>query len=287
MASSEPLPDRCAAQVTSKVGLVVDADGIDGTITDDVIRECRLQDGPIEETVAPAYETAREYLYNEFRLRGLVIDAASFDRAQLADDLETESTDTGDLLVWLDDQDPYVTHRTTELDGYCEKYPSRTYDNGRCHLHGAGAGAPDPAKNAMDHALYAQRSNYFQAQSRTEQQFIESLAESWIDNTDQFDRDNVAKVNQIWRCAIDQHRLWNALDEFAEDEMVVEQVIGIDEATGEPIEVDDEHPINLPYSRLDGDVRKRLNDLGAFSDEDEDESGAESLASALADIVDD
>lgn len=288
MVTSEPRADRCAAQVTSKVGLVVDTDDIDGTITDEQLRECRLQGGPIEETVPPAYETIREYLYGDYRLRGLVFDDASFDVDRIGADLETASLDDGGLLVWLEDRDPYVTHRETELDGYCEKYPSKKSDTGRCYLHGAeGSGAPDPVGNAMEHSLYAQRSNYFQSCSTDEQQYIEALAESWIDSTDQVDRDNVAKVNEIWRAAIDQHRLWNALDEFADEDMVVEQIIGIDEATGEPIEVDDENPINLPYSRLDNDVQKRLDRLGVYDDEDETDDTAESLASALAEIASD
>jgi hypothetical protein len=136
----------------------------------------------------------------------------------------------------------------------------------------------------MTHGLRAKRSNYYDSLPDKEKWFIERLADSWIDNAP-FDKDNFAKVNEIYRIAVDQHRLWNAHDEM-NDGLIYEQVIGTDDE-GEPIEVEDENPVNLAYDRLDRTTIRKLKELNCLDSPDSQKAEAmESLADKFESIGD-
>jgi hypothetical protein len=64
--------------------------------------------------------------------------------------------------------------------------------------------------------------------------------------------------------------------------MIKEQVTDYGEH-GEPQMTVDEHPVNLPLSRLDRDVSKRLKELGIYDDPESEKADAtKSLAEALS-----
>ena len=288
MPSEHPKSDRCAASVVDKVGLEVHADTITvpddvdadvvleniadrddedrWVLTDDVIHEVTLErDG---ETVAleADYTTVIDYLRNGFDVETLV---------HLADAVE--------IPLVVDDPDPYVTNARTDHQGYCLRYPM---DNGRCYVHGGvSGGAPEGNVNAMTHGLKARRSNYYQSLEDEDKAFVEAMVDSWLEDAP-FDRNNVAKVTELYRIGIDQHRLWRATDEYVDDGLVTERIIGTDEQ-GAPIYADDENPVNMPYSRLDGDVYKKLKELGCLDDPESQKAEAEmSLAKKLSGLDD-
>lgn len=286
MPSDHPKPDRCAASVVDKVGLEIHADDVATedavdvaavstnddedrrVFSDQVIEHVAVRrDGELVE-LDPEYTTVIDYLRKDF-------DVASV----------TVSQDYGKTTdVEIVDDDPYVTNRETERQGYCLRYPM---ESGRCYVHGgASEGAPEGNTNAMTHGLQARRSNYYQQLEDQDKAFVEALVDSWLDDAP-FDRDNMAKVTELYRIAIDQHRLWRATDEYAEEGLMKDVVVGVSEA-GAPIESEDENPMNLAYSRLDGDVYSKLKKLGVLDDPDSQKAEAEmSLAKKLSGLDDD
>lgn len=268
MASDEPLPDRCGASVTSKVGLEVHDHELEEVFSStDRLESVVLERGAVRTEKEPEYEEVREYLHNGFNVAQVNLTPS-----------EADEDDSRIIPIDVEDDDPDVRHIDTELDGYCERFPM---DNGRCYVHGGvSGGAPEGNVNAMTHGLRAKRSNYYNNLPEEEQWFVERMADSWIDNAP-FDKDNFAKVNEVYRIAVDQHRLWNAHDEM-DDGLVYEQVIGVDDE-GEPINVDDENPVNLAYDRLDRTTIRKLKELGCLDDpESQKAEQMESLADKFA-----
>lgn len=306
MASEKPLPDRCSAEVRDKVGLEITLDN-GAIISDSNIDAIKLEKQHAQTTTRvhsePNYESVREYLWDDYETTAIAIPGGLENAPiELTDDIKhgvTEpDTTVGDIPepsasthVWLQLGDNIidVTNRTSELVGYCERYPMRDEDHGRCYHH-QGGGAPKGNTNGMRHGMYAQRTNFYQALSRDDQEYIEALVDSWIEQAP-FDRDNVAMVNELYRCGVDQVRAWSGIDEFVDEEtdeidgLVTEQTV----FDGEEVhEVEEEHPANLPYSRLDRDIQSKLKDLGVYgeSPEDKQASATESLAQKLSGLSD-
>lgn len=282
MPSPQPKSDRCGANVVDKVGLEVHADPISApddvdvgtvadeddegrwTFTDDVIETVTVVRDGTTETVEPDYITVVvDFLRNGF----------DTDALQLA---------TGHTIQ-IEDDDPYITNERTDHQGYCMRYPM---DNGRCYVHGGvSGGAPEGNTNAMTHGLRARRSNYYEELEEEDRAFIEAMVDSWLDDAP-FDRDNMAKVSELYRIAIDQLRLWKATDEYVDDGLVKEVTVDYDPEQGE-ITAEDENPVNLPYSRLDRDLYSKLKDLDVLSDDDDDSADVTvSLAQKLSGEVD-
>lgn len=271
MASSDPMPERCGARITSKVGIVVDAKGIDGLLHETEIQHLLLEKGAISTEKEPEYEEVIPYLRKGFRLKAISV---------FEDERDNEKTGLNELKI--EDDDPYVTNNGTDLDGYCEKFPSGSSDSGRCYLHGADGGAPENNTNALTHGLRAQRTNYYRQLADQEKEFVEAMADSWIRKAP-WTREDIAMVNEVYRISIDQHRLWNALDEYEDEGLITEQVIGIDKETGEEIEADAENPMNMSYSRLDKDNYSKLKKLGCLDDPGSQQAEAtQSLAKQLS-----
>lgn len=280
MPSDIPKDDRCAAKVTSKVGLEVHDDVLDQSFSDDDgMVAVVVTDGEHEQQVDPTWDDVLPLLRKEWNTSAVVI------QREDDDNIYRER-------VEIEDDDPYVTNRTNQLDGYCLRYPM---DNGRCYVHQGGA--PEGNAFRMKHGLYTNRSKFVQWLEDTgrdeDRRFIEIMVDSWLDDAP-FERDNTAKVNELYRAAVDQLRLWYAVDEFVDldDEpgtsegeysgLVYEQVIGVGE-DDQPIESVDENPINLPYSRLDRDVQKKLKNMGIYdSPEKQDAEATQTLAEALS-----
>jgi len=271
MVSENPLPERCGATVYDRAGLEVHDDAADTVYTtDDDVESVIIERGDVREHEPAQYCDLVGHLKSGFDVTAVILK-----RSEASDGGDDDST----VEVPIEDDDPYVTHAYTDHQGYCERYPM---DSGRCWVHGGSAGAPEGNTNGMTHGLRAQRSNYYEQLDDEAKAFVEQLAESWIDNAP-FDDDNFAKVNEVYRIAIDQHRLWHAHDEL-EKGLITEQVIGQDEE-GRPIEVDDENPANLAYDRLDRTTNSKLKELGCLDDPDSQQAEAtESLADKFSDL---
>ena len=306
MTTERPLPDRCGARVTDKVGAEIVFDdatvaGADdetvGTLTDADVGAIRLV-GPENKTdidAEPEYEQLREYLWSDFVpthvcLRPDVEYPAELDGHLLEVEAPPGAEkEAGDPLVrgtWYRcESTPDVSNRTSELQGFCERWPMS--DSERCYNH-QGGGAPEGNTNAITHGLYAQRTNFYQVLDTEEKQFVESLVDQWIEMSP-YERDNTAVINDLYRCAIDQIRAWYGVEEFADasgpNGLTEEQEVFDGEDVHEIVE---EHPANLPYSRLDRDVQDKLKKLDVYNKSEKQQAEATmSLAQKLSGMGDD
>lgn len=288
MASEQPLPDRCGARVVDKVGLDVHADDV--SLDPDESKDTDVEPSDLVADI----ETDHEYVFTDAVIDSVLLESDEetvtegpeyIDVVKLlrhghnlaAVDLTTP--DGSVIRAIVEDEDPYVTNHEIDHKGYCERYPM---DCGRCYVHKK---APKGNTRAMTHGLTAQRTNYYEAQDEEDKEFIEAMVDSWIESAP-FGRDNVAKVNELYRIAVDQHRLWNATDEYVDEGMVTETVVDYDPEKGK-ITTDDGNPVNLPYSRLDRDLFKKLKELGCLSDPDSQQAEATmSLAQKLSGLAD-
>jgi len=261
MVSDEPRSDRCGADVTDRLGFEVHDEEADETyVSSERLEKVVIERGSVRTEKEAEYDELISYLNNGFSVASVKL-----------------FTDDSDELVEveMEDDDPYTVHHYTEHVGFCERYQM---DNGRCYVHGGANDYSPPEGNVrgMTHGLRAKRSNYYDHLSDEEKGFIQEMIDSWMDNAP-FDRDNTAKANEVYRIAIDQHRLWNAHNEF-EGGLTKEQVVGVSDS-GEPIEVEEEKPVNLAYDRLDKANFKKLRDLGCLDDPESQQAEAtESLA---------
>lgn len=302
MVSDKPLPDRCGAKITDSVGIEVTIDVSDGeqmVLTEETVAGLQfvLDDDIVHgESV---YKSVREYLWADHELTHLALSDHETALALADDDHETSetipaepSTTVGAIVddaIWLDVAGivENVTNSHSEHAGYCERYPMLDADHERCYDHQPGPGAPEGNTNALTHGLRAQRTNFYKQLPDEDKQFVEALVDSWIEQSP-YDRDNVGVVNELYRTAIDQLRAWSAIDEYVEHGtyvgLVKEQDVEMD---GEMITLEDEHPVNLPYSRLDRDIQSKLKDLNVYeSPESEAADSTESLAQALSGLTD-
>jgi|APHM01.1.fsa_nt_gi hypothetical protein len=281
MASEKPLPDRCGAHVTDRVGVEVTDDELGRTFSDeDDLERLIIDKGAVTAHKDPEYTEVVSHLKHGFNLTA--VDLAPNDADQSDDDAY--------VRVQIVDDDPYIRHRTTELDGYCERYPME--DRDRCYVHtGLSTDEENPTPNRMKHGLHALRSDYYKQLGEQEKVAVQALVDSWLDNAP-FDRDNFAKVNEVWRIAVDQMRLWKSQDEFTDtdaggDSGLLEEItIDYDPETKEEITTTDENPVNLPYDRLDRTTIRKAKDLGLLDDPETQEAEAkESLAEKFADLA--
>lgn len=272
MVSEQPLEDRCGARVVDKIGIEIHADDHDQVFTDEDLEAVIIHDGSQERREEPEYIDVVKYLRYDYDVTAVVLSPSEAD-----EDGEEERE------VAIEDDDPYVTNRDTELQGYCERYPM---DNGRCYVHGGESEGPGEGNmHRVTHGLSVKKlSGYYENKlDEEEKALVHALTESWIDNAP-FDRDNFAKYTSVLRIAIDQVRLWKAQDFFRQHDFIDDFVVDYDMDGGELTAIQ-ENPANLPYSRLDRDNFKKLKELGCLDDPDSQQADAvESLASKFADI---
>lgn len=329
MASDQPLPDRCAARVTKKTGLEIvigpadadadiDVDEVTLTLDDRSLGAVRLESDGIVIEAEPEYEEVRQFLWDDYEptMFAVVVDGEEsmelveqYDNSDLLERLEdrprvsaervadgTAGSPEGDeSVVWYtigaDGELSNVTNRDSLLKGFCERYPMRDSETGRCYSH-KGGGAPEGNTNAMTHGGYAQRSNYYSALDEESREFIEALVGSWVDRAP-FDYGDVGMMNDLYRCAIDVHRSTWARDEFVDENgefkgVVIEQVVDVKEDeygnVVDTITAEEEHPANLPISRLERDITDKLVKLGVYDNDPESKSAdaMESLAKQLS-----
>lgn len=299
MVSDTPLPDRCAAEVRDKTGLEIELN-TDSVISDEEISIVRLQsdDGVTTIDAVPNYEEVREYLWNDYSPLLIAVgadidtlgDISATDDPVDADGSAGSPPTDRDELTWFEIGEfvENTSNRTSELRGYCERYPMTSEGTpDRCYNH-QGGGAPEGNSNAMTHGLYAQRTSFYQALGDEDKAFVEAMVDSWLDQAP-FDRDNVAMVNELYRAGIDQLRAWAGIDEYVEGGEIagLTQEMTVLNDSGEEIEIEDEHPANMPYSRLDRDVRQKLKELNIYDSPDSKQADAtESLAQKLSGLSD-
>lgn len=331
MPSDKPLPDRCGAAVTDKVGLEVhaselrpgtpvaynagkeldsvevDLEQFEDLVPDEIAGrrpgtsrstsdyDYHFDDGEIETVVlerdggveqveeVPEFDEVMPYMRSGFELTAMYLE---LDQEQV--DGAPDDTTSIQLTIEVDDEDPYVRNNGTELQGYCLRYPM---DCGRCYVHGGATdGAGEGNTNAMTHGLWAKRTNFYNSRSQEDKEFIETMVDSWVQDAP-FGRDNAAKVNELYRIAVDQLRLWYAVDDYVDEnddvkQLAYEQIVDTDER-GNPIEAEEANPINLEYSRLDRDVVKKLEKLGCLDSPDAQKADAQaSLAQKLSGLDD-
>lgn len=282
MVSDEPKPGRCAADITDKVGLDVHDDELDvqwttGNDEYDTIVQVELVRGAVTAQKEPEYLDVVDYLREGFTLT----------RVELRPSEASDDADT----TWIEvaDDDPYVTNHGTDHVGFCERWPVKSNDSERCPMHGGLTPdedtAPEDNLRAMTHGLHAKRSSYYEQMDDEEKVLVEEFVDDWLELST-YDRDNTSVVNELYRIAVDQIRLWNAQDEF-EKGIVYEQYEDIDPESGR-VETDQENPANLPYDRLDRTTFRKLKDLGVLDDPESQQAEAtESLAEKFANVGND
>lgn len=296
MTSSEPLPDRCGARVTDKLGLEIQLTCEDDshTLTHEQIERVRLVDPDNGACIQgpPIYTDIRKWLWDDYELAAVGVDDAEF---SITDSDVAEHFDAGsatepeqyveakrDGLKWFRPNDSVTVEKVTngyaELQGYCERYPMD--DKRRCYVHHKENTFEEGNTERLKHGMYAQRTNFYNSLGQEDKEFIEAMVDEWM-KMSPYDRDNAAVMNDLYRAAIDQLRAWNGIEEFAGDEgLTKEQEVFQD---GELHEVVEEHPANMPYSRLSNDVRAKLRELGIYDDPESQKADAtESLAQKLS-----
>lgn len=318
MPSDVPKDGRCGARVSDKVGLEVhdsvlgkvfvdsdrrpedvatDSDVVNHVDGDEPVDEYvdgddELDDGYDEEMVAvvvsdgehekevdPTWDDVLPLLREEWYTEAVIVER------------ETDDAIEHDRVT-IEDDDPYVTNRGVELQGYCLRWPM---DNGTCYVHQGPAEKGNTRRTT--HGFYMKRSKFFnwlkESGREKDVEFIHEMVDSWVEDAP-FDWSNSAKVNVLYRKAVDQLRLWYSVDEYVDKSdgphnesgeysgLAYTRIVGTND-DGEEIEVFDESPLNLPYSRLDRDVRGTLKDMGIYdSPEKEQAEATQSLAQALS-----
>jgi len=278
MVSEHPLDGRCGATVYRNVGLEVHDDVLDESFVSepdgDMVAIVLERDSETNR-MDPEYEEVMQYLRNGFDTIAVVVDRS---------DGDDDDDDADEERIEIPDDDPYVTNHDSITKGYCERYPVKSENRDYCpvHKHRGAGGAPEGNLNGMTHGLYAQRSSYYRELDDETKMVVEGFVDDWIEMSS-YDRDDRSIVNELYRIAVDQIRLWKAHDEL-DDGLVYDQMADYDPQEGK-IYAEQENPANLPYDRLDRTTFKKLKDLGVLdSPQDKQAEATESLAEKFANI---
>ena len=157
--------------------------------------------------------------------------------------------------------------------------------DGRCYLHGGGSKTANKGNNhAETHGLYADRQNYYSNRSTEEQQWIDGVVESLLDDAP-FDADNMAKLQMVRNIAIDMHKQQRANDYIDEVGVVnKDKTTGYTE-DGRPIKEDVENVLNVAYDRLNRTMTRQMKELGILDDPDSQQAEAnQNIANELSAI---
>lgn len=161
------------------------------------------------------------------------------------------------------------------------------FGEGRCYLHGGGSKTANEGNNyAEKHGLHADRQNYYKNRSTDEQQWIDAVVESLLDDAP-FGPDNFAKMTMLRNVAIDMHKLKNANDFVDQAGLVqTDQTVGYSN-DGKPIKEDKENPVNITYDRLNRTMTRQLKELGILDDPESQKADAqENIANELSALRD-
>ncbi len=159
------------------------------------------------------------------------------------------------------------------------------FDEGRCYLHGGCSKTANEGNNyAETHGMYADRQNYYQNRSAEEQQWIDAVVESLLDDAP-FGSNNFAKLQMVRNIAIDMHKMQDA-NTFIDQAGIVQKdkTVGYSQ-DGTPIKEDQENPINVTYDRLNRTMTRQLKELGILDDpESQNAEANQNIANELSAI---
>jgi hypothetical protein len=157
--------------------------------------------------------------------------------------------------------------------------------DGRCYLHGGGSKTANEGNNhAETHGLYSNRQNYYKNRSTEEQQWIDGVVDSLLDDAP-FDADNMAKLQMVRNIAIDMHKQQRA-NKYIDDVGIVNK----DKTTGytddgRPIKEDVENVLNVAYDRLNRTMTRQMKELGILDDpESQNAEAKQNIANELSEI---
>lgn len=181
-------------------------------------------------------------------------------------------------------RDPQIPDDWDQDTGYCANRAGFRTDHvgeGRCYLHG-GCVDNEGTNHAEKHGLYADRQNYYDNRSTEEQNWIDAVVESLLDDAP-FSPDNFAKMQMLRNVAIDMHKLQRA-NSYIDEKGVVhkDKTVGYTD-DGRPIKQDEENVLNIAYDRLNRSTTRQLKELGVLSDPDSQNAEAkQSIADELS-----
>lgn len=157
------------------------------------------------------------------------------------------------------------------------------FEEGRCYLHGGGSKTANEGNNyAEKHGLYADRQNYYKNRSAEEQQWIDAVVESFLDDAP-FGKDSFAKLQMVRNIAIDMHKVQDA-NTFIDQSGLVQQdkTVGYSQ-DGKPIKEDKENPVNVTYDRLNRTMTRQLKELSILDSPDKKDADAkQNIANELS-----
>ena len=170
--------------------------------------------------------------------------------------------------------------------GYCANPAGFRTDHtgdGRCYLHG-GISTTHGNNYAETHGLYSDRQNYYENRPQKEQQWIDAIVESLLDDAP-FGPDNFAKMQMVRNLAIDMHKLQRANDYIDEKGVVhKDKTVGYTD-DGRPIKQDEENVLNVAYDRLNRTMTRQLKELGILDDPDSQQAEAQqNIANELSEL---
>lgn len=171
-------------------------------------------------------------------------------------------------------------------EGFCRAYPTTDEDgneiNGRCYQHG---GHPDEDEteeaSPYEHGVHTNRSGYYQDLSASEQMWVDSVKDSFIDDAP-FTSDHIGKAEILRQVAIDLHKIRRANKYINEEGLAQKKTV---DTTQDGREIKDyvENILNISIDRLQRSTNKRLKELGVMSGpSDEQAEGIKSLAEILS-----
>lgn len=152
---------------------------------------------------------------------------------------------------------------------------------GRCYLHGGCT--PKGLTNAETHGIYTERQRYYENRSELEQNWIDAVVESLLDDMPGGDNPSFAKLQMVRNIAIDMHKQRNANDYIDEIGVVHrDKTVGYTD-DNRPIKEDQENAINIAYDRLTRTITRQMKELGILDDpESQKAESQQNLASELA-----
>lgn len=173
-------------------------------------------------------------------------------------------------------------------EGYCanpEGFRTDHLGEGRCYLHGGASSTPNTGNTHNErHGLHTKRQRYYENRSPEEQQWIDAVVESLLDDAP-FGVDSFAKMQMVRNIAIDMHKQQSANDYIDQEGIVQEdQVVGYSN-DGKPIMEDQENTLNIAYDRLTRTITRQMKELNLLDSPDAKQAEAnQNIANELSKI---
>lgn len=151
---------------------------------------------------------------------------------------------------------------------------------------GNAGGSPAPQnQNATKHGLYADPDNVLADLRDSNPEayaWVESKVQGYL--ADAPFEDGTSKADQLRQVAVDEYCIWRARGVQVREGLVTKTHERTSD--GELVEVESEHPVNLPRDRMQRTVLRQLKELGIYDDEGQGSAGSGGLESDAYRIVD-